>query len=122
MPVNVVLGVEQCAPLLIAGCFQGLNLLLACKLFLERQRNRSRTTCLLNQAIELLDLPLEPELEVVGPSVELFDLCREELRVALGNGALDFLLSFNRLVRELAGAAFWRISVCPLGLEVSGGD
>jgi hypothetical protein len=85
----LILSVEQGTPLLIALGFEGLDLLLPCQLFLQRQRGRGGAAGLLDLAVDFLDFPLQADFKVVGPAIQLVGLGLEEAGVALGDIALD---------------------------------
>ena len=89
LSIHLILRVEQRAALLVALGFEGLDLLLAGELFLQRQRGRGGAAGLLDLAVEFLDLAFQSDLQVVGPAVELVGLGLEEAGVALGDVALD---------------------------------
>ena len=92
--VHFILRLEERAALLVALGFEGFDLFLADKLFLQSGRGGGSSAGFLDQPVHLLDLAFEAELEVVRPAVEFLSRSLEEPRVAFGNHALDRGLSF----------------------------
>lgn len=93
LQVHLILCLEERAALLVALGFEGLNLLLAGEFLFQRQCRCGSAAGFLDLAVNLLDLALETQLEVVGPTVEFLSFGLEEPGVALGNGALKAGLS-----------------------------
>ena len=72
--LNLVLPLEQLTPLLVAGGLQGSLQLLMLELLGKRCRALALGAALLDAAVQLLDRPLQSNLEVVSPGVELLGL------------------------------------------------
>ena len=69
LAVDLVLRLEQRSTTGIALGFERLHSLLGCELFLECHRDPSRLAGLLDLAVEFFNLPLQPQLQVVGSAI-----------------------------------------------------
>ena len=101
---------------MVALGLQGLDLLLPCKLFLQGQCGRGSPAGLLDLAIQLLDFPLQPDFQIIGPAVELVRFGLEESGIALGDSFLDDGLPLPRFCVQS-----WPASL-PRPLPVRGGN
>ncbi len=72
--LNLVLPLEQLTPLLVAGGLQGSLQLLMLELLGKRRQALALGAALLDATVQLLDRPLQGNLEVVSPGVELLGL------------------------------------------------
>ncbi len=74
---------------MIALGFQGLDLFLPGKLFLQSQSRACRSTDFLDLAIDLFDLSFQSRFQVIGPTIEFVCLGCKEAGIPFGDIALD---------------------------------
>ncbi|MCG2777784.1 MAG: hypothetical protein L6406_19110 [Desulfobacterales bacterium] len=79
--VDGVLGIEQLAAFGVPRLLQGLDNFLGRQLVLQRLRQGRRLSGLAYLFVDLLDFPLQPLLEVLGPTIQIEDFFVEEFPV-----------------------------------------
>jgi hypothetical protein len=85
MAIDVVLGVKQRAPSDVTVGLKRFDVFLGLELFLECWRGRGGAARLPDLSIEFLDLALQSNFQILGPTIELIGFRFEEGRVPLGD-------------------------------------
>jgi hypothetical protein len=85
MTINIVLGVKQCAPSGITVGLKRFDVFLSFELFLKGWRGCGGASCFPDLSVELLNLALQPNFQVLSPSIKLIGFCFKEGRVPLGD-------------------------------------
>jgi hypothetical protein len=85
MTINIVLGVKQRAPSGIPVGLKRFDVFLSFELFLKGWRGCGGASCFPDLSVEFLNLALQPNFQVLGPSIKRIRFRFEESRVPPGD-------------------------------------
>ena len=89
LAVYLVLCVKERFPLLVPLGFDGLDMFLACELFLQRGGSRGGAARFPDLTVKFLDLTFQTHFQVIGPAVQLIGLGLKQACIAFGDVSLN---------------------------------